>query len=111
MDKTTRQRFGKTGQPIPATKAYVRDLANFDPALQARSWMLINETTQTVTFVNTYKGGQAGRDYDPGVNTFDLSKLDQKKHQKRMRNYTEVPVSECSVAVEAGATVAEEATV
>ena len=99
--KSDRIRFGKTGKPIQATKAYFRPLPGFQDTPEARSWILINEKADTVTYVNTYKGGSPGKDFDAGASTYLRSTVDEKDLVKKLKDYTQVAINECPIATEA----------
>jgi hypothetical protein len=72
MSKQTRQKFGISGDPIPATSVLVKemDASQFgDKASYAL--IAINEVEGTFTAANVY-GGNLGRNYDPSAYTHDL---------------------------------------
>lgn len=97
--KQNRLKYGKSGKPIEATAAWHRDMANFpDKAIKAEVWVLENANTGTIVFANTYNG-TLGSDWEAGVNTFLVSNLDPRKHRKRMKKMTLVPVEQCPVAI------------
>lgn len=100
-EKNDRDKFGKNGQPIPATKVYKKQVDNFsDQKTQVVSWMLINDNTGTITFVNTYDG-RAGRKFDVAAATRPIGEVNEQEQKKRLKNYSEVEISDCPVAIPA----------
>lgn len=97
-DRQSRELYGKAGKPIPATKAYRRAISDFpDANTTAESWMLENEKTGTVVFVNLYNG-KAGKKFDLAAATHPMGQLNEKEQRRRQKSYTEVPVKNCPVA-------------
>lgn len=94
VSKEDRKKYGKSGQPIPATKVLVRDMEH-DSEGSTKSWIFINEREGTRIHANSYDGA-LGRDFTPQEHPFNA---DDKKLQKKLRDYTEVEVDECPFVV------------
>ena len=95
VKKSNRQKFGLTGQPVTAVKAYVRKM-NFDhDNVNAQCWILISPDGKRI-HLSTYDGA-LGKNVDPATFTYDM--LDEKAMKKKLKGYTEVDVSECPIAV------------
>ncbi len=95
-DKELRELYGVSESGIPATAVYVRDLHGFPENTKAERWILVNNQTRKITYVNLYND-KAGGKFDQSANTFDLP--EDAKLQKKLRGFTEKPLAECPVAV------------
>jgi hypothetical protein len=104
--KALRSKYGVHGKPTLAVKAYRKDMAfdhdgvnrNSDGSLTERiethSWILITPDGRRC-HLNTYNG-EVGAKVNPDNFTYDA--LPPKEMAKKLKKYTEVPVSECPFA-------------
>ena len=60
-----------TGKPIEATRLYTRKMIEFKNT-EAAVFMAINDDKNTVTYLNTYKGGILPASYNPETYTYIL---------------------------------------
>src|SRR4051812_29122330 len=72
-----------TGAPIAATKLYTRRMSEFKNTT-ADCLLLINETSSTYTFANTYRSGILPKSYDAAAYTFKLDEAAQKRLDKKI---------------------------
>lgn len=104
ITKADRDKYGRLGQPIPATKVYRAPFNNFsDKTVKAEKWVLVNSVTNTIVFANSYNGN-LGDKYNLGANTRPMDGVNARKHAKRLKEggeYELVSVSDCPFAVEA----------
>lgn len=99
VTKADREKFGLTGQPIPATKCFKAPFSNFSrPDVRAEKWIIENSQTGTVVFANTYDD-KLGSHFNLESATRSLNNINTKRQAKRMREYREVPVEQCPIAV------------
>ena len=94
MSKELKEKYGIEMKPIAATRAYHRPIDHFKKTdnIDAWSWVLVNDNTNTVVYVNTYRGN-AGRKWRPQV--FDLN---EDKLAKKIKKYSRIDVSDCPIA-------------
>ena len=89
------QRYGKAGQPIPATETYRRIVSTLrHSGIRVEKWAIVNEPNHTVTFVSTYNG-VAGAHYDAASNTHWIS---SDALRSAVEDYQYIPPDECPVA-------------
>lgn len=118
IEKTVREQFGITGQPIPAKRVWVKDM-NFDHdgvnvqngtvtrKIETKTWIIDTGDGRRVV-VNTYDG-KTGKNFDPAVFNYPMPQ-DEAGIKKMTKKYAEVAVSECPVAVAIGGTTEAPAT-
>lgn len=94
--KQLRQQFGVSGVAIVAAKAYVKPMEFDHPGVKAESWILVTPDQKLIR-VNTYDGN-AGRNFDPSTVTH-AAPSDAKELKRKLKGYTEVPVTDCPVAI------------
>lgn len=96
VTKEDRIRFGKSGQPIPATRVFVRDMEFDHEDVRTQSWILINEEEGTRSYVNSYDGN-LGVKNSPQVHPYSP---DDKKFIKKLdKEYEEVDIKDCPFAI------------
>lgn len=90
-----RKKYGVSKTPIPATRAFVKDMDHFqDKGIDGKSWILINDNEGTRTSVNTYDGN-AGKGFKAKAIPMPA---DEKGVHQMLKGYTEVDVATCPVA-------------
>ena len=93
----TRKKYGVSKAPIPATKAFVKDMEHFQTqGIDGKSWILLNVKDGTRVSVNTYSGN-AGK----GFKAKPMPIPEADALTKLTKGYAEVPVDGCPVAIQA----------
>jgi len=95
MDKQLAEKYGQRMKPIPATRVFSKPLKGFK--IEAVSWMLINDNTNKVTYVNTFND-KPGKKWNAEKTTHDI---DKNKLEKKCKIYTERKIDDCPVAQQA----------
>lgn len=94
MSKQERQKFGKLGGPITADRAFVKDMPFDHDGTHTQSWILVNGNQRT--HVNSYDGNLGRKITSLKWYEFDP---EDKKMQKKLKEYEEVSISECPFAI------------
>jgi len=102
MNKQLLEKYGKGMKPIPVTRVWVRPLRGFQDKVQAESFILVNDNTKKVTYVNLY-GGKVGKNWDSIKSTFDF-KPEVLNKKLSSGKYTESSVQGCPITTEAETT-------
>lgn len=96
MDKETRQKYGIQGTPITADRVFMKEMEFDHDDVDAKSWMLIHGDVRTS--VNTYDGN-LGRKFNQDSLQWYPYDPENKKLSKKLRDYTEVDVEDCPIAI------------
>lgn len=90
------RKYGRTGQPIPATQTYRRIVSTMARSgIRVEKWVIINERNDTASFVITYNG-VAGAHFDLASNT---QWLNWESLRPLLEDYQYLPADECPVAI------------
>ena len=82
-EKELRERYGVSMAPLAATQTFNKPMEHFANGF---AWVLVNG--DKIAYANTYNGN-AGRKF--AAKWYELGD----KLQKKLKGFTEVPVSEC----------------
>lgn len=94
-ESEVREKYGVMMEPIKADEAYGKKMQHFvDKGIDGWAWVLVNHKDNTVTQVNTYNG-KTGKKFKPKP----VKLTGDKDLAKRTKNYAEMSVSDCPVAV------------
>ena len=99
MNKQLLEKFGKGMKPIPATRVWSRSLKGFPDKVEARGFILVNDNTKKVTYVNIYRG-KAGKNWDSDKSTFDF-KPEVLNKKLSGGEYSETNIQGCPITTEA----------
>lgn len=98
MSKSDRQRYGKLGGPLVVDRAFVRDMSFDHEQVHTQSWILVRGNQRT--HLNSYDGNLGRKVTSEGLKWYEFDPED-KKMQKKLRDYEEVPVAQCPFATTA----------
>jgi hypothetical protein len=105
--KANRTKFGVTGKPVRAIRAFRKDMDFDHKDTKTESWILITPEN-TLVRANLYNG-QAGKNFDPKTLTHPAP-ADTKELNRKLKGYTEVSVNLCPIAEAVAQTPAAPAT-